>query len=101
MHRIRLDVRVLCLTFVTLTANLSAQYHAPSYRDLTIVRNRPWAKPEFVEFRAGALAGVPGSKDEARSAEDALGVDGHVYWRKPQAFGRPESRASQTTRTRR
>lgn len=83
--------RALALSFVGLAATstvLAAQYRTPSYKDLTIVRNRPWAKQDFLEFRAGALASQPSGKDEARSAEDALGFDGHVYWRKTQAFGR-------------
>lgn len=63
-------------------------WRAPSYKDLTIVRNRPWAKADFLEFRAGATAAFPSGSDDARGAEDALAADGHVYWRKTQAFGR-------------
>lgn len=90
MHRIPFGALALIVSFGALSSfELVAQYRAPSYKDLTIVRNRTWSKTDFLEFRAGAQAGFPaGGKSTARSAEDAMAFDGHVYWRKSQAFGR-------------
>lgn len=65
-----------------------AQRHKPSYSDLVLVRNRRWAKPSFIEVRAGAVAGFAGSEDAARLAEDEIGPEGHVYIRQQKAFGR-------------
>ena len=65
-----------------------AQGHKPSYRDLTLVRNRPWAEQDFVEFRLGADASFASGEDEARQVESVTGFQGHAYLRQTQFMGR-------------
>lgn len=76
------------LSLILIAAPLRAQEHKPSYADLTLVRNRTWAKQNFLEVRAGAIAGLAGDQDTPRFVEDEFGPQGHVYLRKEGAFGR-------------
>jgi len=70
------SVAVLALVFA---GSLTAQFQTPTYRDLTVVRNRPWARNEFLEFRAGVLGTIPSGEDEGRLATREFGIDGHAF----------------------
>ncbi len=69
-------------------ARLAAQRSTASFNDLILVRNRPYAENTLLELRLGAAGGIPNNEDESRLAETRASVDGHVYYRQQQAFGR-------------
>jgi len=73
---------------LSLAAPLAAQRHKPSYADLTLVRNRPWANASFLELRGGLAAGFPGNIDAANLADNEYGPEGSVYYHEDHAFGR-------------
>jgi len=85
-------VRTLSTTILALVvtgAFASAQLnHKPTYQDLVLVRNRPWAKKTFLEVRGGLLGGLPSGVDKLRQAEDTFGFGGHVFYHQERAFGR-------------
>lgn len=70
-------------------ALLTAAVQAQSYRDLTIVRDRPSPFTSVLQLRAGALASFTENEIPANGAEDEIGWDGHVYYHQDQFGGRP------------
>jgi hypothetical protein len=51
-----------------------------SYRDMILVRNRPWAEQTFLEVAGGVIGSMPQDKDELRFAESQVSWDGHVMF---------------------
>lgn len=71
-----------------LTPSLSSQEHKPTYNDLTVVRNRRWAKTDFFEVRAGLMGIMPSGEDATRFAEKDYNLQGQAYYRSSKPFGR-------------
>ncbi len=69
-------------------ARITAQGGPPSFEDLIRVRNRRFAKDSFLEVSGGLLGNLGSGTDQTRLREDLYGLDGHVYYRQAQAFGR-------------
>jgi len=79
---------LLLAALLPCSGSLIAQSGTPGYLDLIRVRNRPFAKETFLEVRGGILGNLSSGKEEGRQLDDVYGLDGHVYYRKAQPFGR-------------